>query len=134
MTLKKRTGHLAIVAWGAAVLNLMLNIAFVPKYGMMASAWATFASFAFLTIVYFVISQHLWPIDVDARKIVLAIVITCVFTAAVPLLPGLRPLAEVPLKIAYVLACAGLFVGTGVVERRELKILAGPLRRIGSRA
>jgi O-antigen/teichoic acid export membrane protein len=133
MTLKKRTGHLALVAWGAAVLNLVLNIAFVPRYGMMASAWATFASFAFLTIGYFVISQRLWPIVVDIRKVLLAIAITCGFTIAVPLLPDWPVVAEVALKLGYVFACAALLVVARVVDRRELAILVGPLRRLDFR-
>ena len=43
MSLKKRTSYLALFAWGAAVINLALNLAFVPGFGMLASAWATLA-------------------------------------------------------------------------------------------
>jgi O-antigen/teichoic acid export membrane protein len=130
MTLMKKTGYLAIVAWGAAVLNLALNIAFVPAYGMLASAWATFASFAFLTIGYFVISQRLWPVLVQRRKVVFALVVTGAFTVAVPLLPDLPLLAEVAVKLAYVLACGGALVALDVVDRRELKIVRDAVARL----
>ena len=112
MTLKKKTGYLAIVAWGAAVLNLALNLAFVPAYGMLAAAWATFASFTFLTIGYFIISQRLWPVAVERRKVVLALLITGAFTVAVPLLPDLSLLAAVALKLVYLLACGTLLVNS----------------------
>ena len=134
MTLKKKTGYLAIVAWGAAVLNLALNLAFVPAYGMLAAAWATFASFTFLTIGYFIISQRLWPVAVERRKVVLALLITGAFTVAVPLLPDLSLLAAVALKLVYLLACGTLLVALQVVDRRELTIVAAALRRLNSRS
>jgi O-antigen/teichoic acid export membrane protein len=122
MMLMKKTGYLAAVAWGAALLNLALNIAFVPAYGMMASAWATFASFASLTIGYFVISQRLFPVIVQHHKVVLGTLITIGFTTCVPLLPHLPVLAAIAVKLVYVLVAAGAFVATGVVERRELAV------------
>jgi O-antigen/teichoic acid export membrane protein len=130
MTLKKRTGYLAVITGCAALLNLALNLAFVPPYGMMASAWATFISFALMTAAYFLISQRLWPIAFDGRKVVLAITIVSVFTIAVPLLPDLPTPAEVALKLLYVLTCGAVLVATGVVERREIAILAEPLGRL----
>jgi hypothetical protein len=42
--------------------------------------------------------------------------------------------AEVALKLVYVFVCAMLFVALGVVERRELAILAGPMKRLLGRA
>jgi O-antigen/teichoic acid export membrane protein len=134
MTLKKKTGYLAIVAWGAAVLNLALNLALVPAYGMLASAWATFASYAFLTIGYFLISQRLWPITIQRRKALLALLVTGAFTVAVPLLPDLSLLAAVPLKLLYVLACGVLLLALRVVDRREVAILGNALKRLSPRS
>jgi O-antigen/teichoic acid export membrane protein len=129
MSLKKRTGYLAVFAWAAAILNLGLNLAFVPAYGMLASAWATFASYVFLTIGYFVISQRLWPVAIDRRKALLALLVTGVFTIAVPLLPNLSLAAALPVKVAYVLTCGVLLVALEIVDRREIVIARDALRR-----
>lgn len=40
-----RTSRLAIVTFSAAVMNVTLNLALVPRYGVAAAAWATFASY-----------------------------------------------------------------------------------------
>lgn len=123
MTVAKRTSYLALAAWVAALVNLALNIAFVPAYGMRASAWATFVAYLVLTCFYFVVSQRLWRIQVQTRKVALAAGVTFAFTVGVPALPDLGELGDVALKIAYVCAFAAVLVVTRVVERRELRRL-----------
>jgi O-antigen/teichoic acid export membrane protein len=130
MTLKKKTGFLALFAWGAAVLNLALNLALVPAYGMLASAWATFAAFAFLTLAYFAISQRLFRVSVESRKSLSALVVVVAFVLGVPLLPDSSLLVAVPVKVAYVLACCVALLTLHVVDRRELAIAGNALRRL----
>jgi hypothetical protein len=96
---------------------------------MLASAWATFASYVFLTIGYFVVSQRLWPVSIDRRKALLALLITGIFTIAVPLLPNLSLAAALPVKVAYVAVCCVLLVALEVVDRREIVIAGSVLRR-----
>jgi O-antigen/teichoic acid export membrane protein len=130
MTLLKRTSYLAIAAWVAAVVNVGLNIAFVPSYGMRASAWATFVAYLALTVFYFVISQRLWPITVDARKVIVAAGVTFVFTIGVHVLPHFGWLADLAVKFSYVAAYAILLVATRVVAPSDLDALSGTLRRL----
>ncbi|MDX6567588.1 MAG: hypothetical protein QOH15_166, partial [Gaiellales bacterium] len=130
MTLKKKTGFLALFAWGAAVLNLALNLALVPAYGMLASAWATFAAFAFLTLAYFAVSQRLFRVSVEPRKSVSALVVAVAFVLGVPLLPDSSLLVALPVKVAYVLACCVALLTLHVVDRRELAIAGNALRRL----
>jgi O-antigen/teichoic acid export membrane protein len=132
MTLKKKTGFLALFAWGAAVLNLALNLALVPAYGMLASAWATFASFAFLTLAYFIVSQRLFRVSVEARKSLSALVVTVAFVLGVPLLPNSSLLVTLPVKAAYVLACCVALLALHVVDRRELAVAGDALRRLAT--
>jgi O-antigen/teichoic acid export membrane protein len=130
ISLRKKTGYLAIFAWGAALLNLGLNLAFAGAYGMMAAAWATLVSYVFLTLGYFVVSQRLWPVSVERRKALLAILITGAFTVAVPVLPDLPLAPALAMKLAYVTACLALLIILGVVERHELVAFVTPLRRL----
>jgi O-antigen/teichoic acid export membrane protein len=130
MTLRKKTGYLAVFAWGAAVLNLALNLALVPAYGMLASAWATFAAFAFLTLAYFTVTQRLFPVAVQHRKVLIALVVASAFTVGVPLLPDSSLLVALPVKAAYVVACGVALLALNVIDRRELAIAGSALRRL----
>jgi O-antigen/teichoic acid export membrane protein len=130
MTLRKKTGYLAVFAWGAAVLNLALNLALVPAYGMLASAWATFAAFAFLTLAYFTVTQRLFPVAVQYRKVLIALVVASAFTVGVPLLPNSSLLVALPVKAAYVVACGVALLALNVIDRRELAIAGSALRRL----
>jgi O-antigen/teichoic acid export membrane protein len=48
--LGRRTMRLALLTLSATLLNLVLNLVFVPEYGYKAAAYTTFASFVFLSI------------------------------------------------------------------------------------
>lgn len=50
---EKKTGRMAVVTVSAGLLNLTINIAFVPKYGAITVAWSTFASCLLLSISVF---------------------------------------------------------------------------------
>jgi O-antigen/teichoic acid export membrane protein len=130
MSLKKKTSYLAVFAWGAAVLNVVLNLALVPRFGMLASAWATFAAFAFLTGAYFLASQRLWRVAIERRKTLIAVVVTTAFTVAVPLLPDLSLLPGLAMKAAYVLTCVAALILLGAVDRREVAVIGGIVRGI----
>ena len=129
ISLKKRTGYLAVFAWLAALLNLGLNIAFVPRFGMLASAWATFASYAFLTVAYFVVSQRLWRVEVERWKALAALAVTCAFTVAVPLLPDISLAPAIAMKLGYIFLCGITLIAVEAVDRREVASVLGGFRR-----
>lgn len=52
ITFTNRTPAFALLGGVAALLNLALNIAFVPRWGMTAAAGATLASYLLLTLTY----------------------------------------------------------------------------------
>jgi O-antigen/teichoic acid export membrane protein len=56
-----------------ATVTVILNILFIPKFGYMASAWATFASYFSMVIASFWIGQKQYPIDYDIRGMILYI-------------------------------------------------------------
>jgi O-antigen/teichoic acid export membrane protein len=60
--LAERTSLNMAVAGGAALLNLVLNALFIPRYGMMGAAWTTLASYAVLAAGMYAISQRYYPI------------------------------------------------------------------------
>src|SRR5690606_28713546 len=67
--LRKRTGHVAWLVGGAAVLNLGLNALLVPGHGDLGAAWATLISFAALAGGAWIAAERLWPVGFEARRI-----------------------------------------------------------------
>jgi O-antigen/teichoic acid export membrane protein len=132
ITLTKETMHLARVAWVAAVLNLGLNLALVPFWGMLASAWATAAAYLFLTLRYASIGQRLWPIHYDIRRTVTVTLVAVVLTAAAPALPDVASPATLLLKFAFVLVYVGALVTLRVVDRGDLQRVRSAIGRNGA--
>lgn len=58
----------AYIALGGAALTLTLNFAFIPIYGYMACAWATFAVYGAQMIASYILGQKHYPIPYNLRK------------------------------------------------------------------
>lgn len=113
MSLTLRTRSLAIYAWLTAILNVALNFALIPSYGIVGSAWATTISYLFLTLGYGISSQRLWPIAYERRRILGAVAAILVFALAARHLPDLPLIEVIPLKICYI----GVFIFSLFVVR-----------------
>ncbi len=66
--LKDKTLLGSFVSIGGAVLTLVLNVAFIPKYGYMASAWATLACYAGMATVSYLLGQKYYPVEYDLKS------------------------------------------------------------------
>lgn len=68
----KNTGKLqygtAITLIGAAV-TLVLNALFIPRFGMWAAAWATFAAYFVMVLLSWIWGQKFYPVPYDLRRI-----------------------------------------------------------------
>ncbi|MBI1836399.1 MAG: polysaccharide biosynthesis protein [Flavobacteriia bacterium] len=58
----------AYIAIAGASLTILLNVIFIPTYGYMASAWATFIVYAFQMVVSYILGQKYYPIKYNLRK------------------------------------------------------------------
>lgn len=136
ISLSKKTGYFSLFAWLAALLNLGLNVLFVPRGGMVASSWATAAAFVFLTLGYLLVSQRFCPVTYEGRKVAVILALTLGFTAAVPLLPTLPLAHDIVFKGGYVLAYIGglfLFQAIDRGDREGLvSVIQGTFRRLGA--
>ncbi|MFT4524296.1 MAG: O-antigen/teichoic acid export membrane protein [Bacteroidia bacterium] len=57
-----KTMHGAYLAIFGAVITLVINIAFIPEYNYMASAWATFACYGSMMVASFFLGQKYYPV------------------------------------------------------------------------
>lgn len=120
ISLSKKTKYFAIYSWAAALLNVTLNVLFVPVWGMMAASWATAVSYVFLTLAYLITSQRLKPVAYEKRRALTVIVLTVFFTIAVPFLPKFSLIMNIIAKSAYFFVFLALILLLRVLDRREL--------------
>jgi O-antigen/teichoic acid export membrane protein len=118
LALAYRTALLPFLAVGGAILNVVLNVALVPSYGMLGSAWATAAAYTAVTVSYAVVSQRYVRIPYQVRHGTVAVGLTLGFAAATLVLPGGR--AHAAAAALCVLGYVGALVATGVLTRRQL--------------
>ena len=60
----------AAVSVGGAIITIVLNLVFIPKYGYMASAWATMACYGSIAIASYILGQKYYPVDYDLKRII----------------------------------------------------------------
>jgi O-antigen/teichoic acid export membrane protein len=121
--LMKRTNYLAGLSALAALLNVVLNLVLIPPLGMVGSAWATAASYLFLTLAFLLVAQRLWQVAYEVRRSVLAASAVLAFLIAAPLLYSLAGPIGVLWKLFYIGALLAILFLSGVLDRRELSAL-----------
>lgn len=66
--LSNKTQFGALIAIMGAILTIVLNILFIPKYGYWASAWATLSVYCFQMILSYFLGQKHYPIPYNLKK------------------------------------------------------------------
>lgn len=75
ISLAKKSHLLSAAAWITALVNLVLNYLFIPKWGALGAAAATLVSYAVLTGYYLYWTQRLEPIALEIKKLVCSLAI-----------------------------------------------------------
>ena len=123
ISLTKQTKYFALYSWIAALINLGLNLIFIPKWGMVAASWTTAASYIFLTIAYLFTSQRLWAIVYEKRRALIIIGLTFAFTLTAPLLPELELSANLGIKSVYCVLYIAFLWLFQALDQREWRML-----------
>ncbi|NIR49298.1 oligosaccharide flippase family protein [candidate division KSB1 bacterium] len=76
--LSGKTKYQAFIMIGTALVNIVLNIVLISPLGMLGAALATLASFGFMALVHYVVSQKFFSIRYEARRILKLISSFCV--------------------------------------------------------
>jgi len=77
----ERTKLMFVLSLAVAVLNLVLNIVFVPKFGYLAAAYTTLASFIVYTIITSIVGQCFLRWRVNFRPLSITVLATVVAVA-----------------------------------------------------
>ncbi len=71
----KRTGKILLYSLASALLNMVLNLMFIPKFGMLGAAYATLLAYFFFFIAVTINAYILLPYDFMYTKIMLYLLI-----------------------------------------------------------
>lgn len=124
MLLTTKTKSLAIVTIAASLLNIVLNIIFIPKWGMMAAAYSTLISFIFLYWLTYILSQKYYRIPYENGKTIITILIG-VSVYLLSLIIDLNIVIEVIIKFIFVIIFPFILYFLNLFEVQEIDSLAG---------
>ncbi len=131
--LRQRTGMVAWLVGGAAVVNLALNVLLVPAHGGIGAAWATVISFACLAVGAWVAAERLWPVGFEPVRIVVPVVLAALLAWIGSFVPAsTTPWMPAAAKIGILLVLPGILCACGFLDAREkgkIKSVLADLRR-----
>ncbi|RYZ97872.1 MAG: hypothetical protein EOP47_20705, partial [Sphingobacteriaceae bacterium] len=64
-----KTLYGAYISIGGAVITLLINLIFIPYYGFMASAWATFTCYLTMAVISYFLGQKFYPVKYSTGRI-----------------------------------------------------------------
>ncbi len=108
-----------ITFFGAAI-TLLINFTFIPKYGMMACAWATLAAYGSMMIVSYLLGQKYFPVPYNRKKIIAYLVTMLLLFFTEKLVMAMTDKLFIRLATASLLMY-GFVRLIAFVEKKELK-------------
>jgi O-antigen/teichoic acid export membrane protein len=67
--IRNKTKNIAFIQIPVVALNAILNFALIPSYGILGAALATLISFGIMFLLTFAVSQRLYPIAYEYRRL-----------------------------------------------------------------
>jgi O-antigen/teichoic acid export membrane protein len=74
--LKKKTKHIPLFTGAGAVVNILGNLFFIPRWGMMGAAWATLLGYFTMTLAIYVVVQRVYPVHYQFARVARIVFIT----------------------------------------------------------
>jgi O-antigen/teichoic acid export membrane protein len=127
LAIVRKTVHLAGLAVGAAVLNIALNFALIPPFGIVGAGVATAVGYGALVLSYYWLTQRLYPTPYEPRK-----VLTMLAAATLLGLLGLVPFGPVGVGVLVKLAAVAAFVAVSWLTRAMTGTEYRELRRFAT--
>lgn len=106
----KKTKLLPLLTGIAAVCNITLNYLLIPRFGAIAAAWNTYACYAIMLTVYYIMAQRIRRFAYPIVKIILLNVLALFAVLVAQFIPALT-LAGILQKLAL---CA-IYLGTAYI-------------------
>lgn len=130
MFLTKNTKHVAWITISSAVLNIILNFIFIPKYGILAAAVNTLISFTIFYLVTQMFSNKYFKIPYENFKLIVMILTGVILSLPIYFLPSMNYILTLLIKIIITLSFPFILFFFRFYEKRELDILLSPVKMI----
>lgn len=122
ISLARKTSLVLAFTAVAAAVNVILNVALIPPFGLVGAAVATGTGYAVLAFASYWVGQRVYPTPYDPRS-VLVILVAAIAAAFVGVLPIGPSLASVGIKILALAAFVGLVRVSGALTTSEFREL-----------
>jgi O-antigen/teichoic acid export membrane protein len=133
IVLSGRSAYVTVVLALAGALNVGLNLALVPRWGFVGSAWATAVTYACVAVGQLGLSQRLLPVvTAEWRRVATISVVTALSVTAASLVESHSPPHSFVLRVGLLLAFPAALMLSNVVDQRERAVSMDVLRRVGS--
>lgn len=123
ISLEKKTKLLMHGAWLTALANFLLNVALIPSYGALGSAFATLVSYALLTSFFLYWTQQLHLLPLESRKLIYS---GCVVIVGLVIPHLIRTNEMSAVLIIGKLLLLGAVIGgawmLGIIDKRWLRV------------
>lgn len=118
--LTDKTSYGAVFSIVGCIITVAINVVFVPLYGFIASAWATFVCNIIIMTASYICGQKYYPIKYDLKTIFFYFVIAiCFFVAGVYI-----NIENVYLRLTY--RTALLLIFAAIVVKRDIPLSTLP--------
>ena len=104
-SIARKTGRLALLTVAAAAVNIGLNFALIPPWGIVGAALATTIAYGLLAVGYYVAAQRVYHTPYELRKVLTIVVLG----SALGVL-GVVPLGAEAISVAVRLFAVGAFL------------------------
>jgi O-antigen/teichoic acid export membrane protein len=140
LNITKRTEFYPVATISAAVVNIALNFALIPRFGIVGAAWANGAGYAVQAAIGYGFSQRFYPIQYEWGRLLRVCGAAIAATAVARMLPSmtlpvsarsmLAPLPDLLLRgFTVIIVFVGLLAVTGFFHTAELRRLAALRQR-----
>jgi O-antigen/teichoic acid export membrane protein len=73
--IREKTKFLPLAAFTGALVNIVLNFVFIPKFGIIGAAYSTIFAYAVMDIVVYCISKYIYNVQYEIKRIVFVFLI-----------------------------------------------------------
>ena len=124
LNITKRTEYYPVATAISAAANIGLNVALIPKFGIMGAAYANGLAYALQAAIAYRFSQRFYPIQYEVGRLARVVAAALVAYAAGRALPAIEPIWGVLARgtTVVVVMAAGLWLG-GFLQADELRLL-----------
>ncbi|GAB4369226.1 MAG: lipopolysaccharide biosynthesis protein [Calditrichia bacterium] len=131
LQIPKKTKFISIIITSAALVNVLLNVLLIPRYGMMAAAVVTVISHLFAALFAYFVSQKYYPGSYEIKRIGMLFLVSVALYFVTTLFDSYSLVMRILLKGSVLLLFPVVLLPLKFYEEKELQGIKYYLSKIG---